>query len=118
MDTRRSPPSPPHLSPQTPRLPPLLIALCLSALILPSKSQDLPVPASASDIPQPNSLAAILGELLDYKQERGLSLEKKASQLPRCDVGERCAMKHGPRIGKLCDCLRGASCSFFMLRCY
>ncbi|KPP61736.1 hypothetical protein Z043_120133 [Scleropages formosus] len=35
-----------------------------------------------------------------------------------CDVGERCAMKHGPRIGRLCDCLRGTACNSFFLRCY
>ncbi|XP_073465314.1 cocaine- and amphetamine-regulated transcript protein-like [Aquarana catesbeiana] len=116
MDTRRPPPSPTYL---TPRTPTLLLALCLSSLILPGKSEDFQLPGSPNDLPlQPNSLAVALGELLDYNQDRGLSLEKKASQLPRCDVGERCAMKHGPRIGKLCDCLRGASCSSFMLRCY
>ncbi|XP_059205870.1 cocaine- and amphetamine-regulated transcript 4 [Centropristis striata] len=47
-----------------------------------------------------------------------LSVEKKASVIPRCDVGERCAMKHGPRIGRLCDCLRGTACNTFFLRCY
>ncbi|XP_034748710.1 cocaine- and amphetamine-regulated transcript 4 [Etheostoma cragini] len=36
----------------------------------------------------------------------------------KCDVGERCALKHGPRIGRLCDCLRGAACNTFFLRCY
>ncbi|XP_071061008.1 cocaine- and amphetamine-regulated transcript protein-like [Pseudochaenichthys georgianus] len=46
-----------------------------------------------------------------------LSVEKKASVIPRCDVGERCAMRHGPRIGRLCDCLRGTACNTFFLRC-
>lgn len=50
--------------------------------------------------------------------DKGLSVEKKASVIPRCDVGERCAMKHGPRIGRLCDCLRGTACNSFFLRCY
>lgn len=27
-------------------------------------------------------------------------------------------MKHGPRIGRLCDCLRGTACNTFFLRCY
>lgn len=36
----------------------------------------------------------------------------------QCDIGERCAMKHGPRIGRLCDCLRGTACNTFFLRCY
>ncbi|XP_078525019.1 cocaine- and amphetamine-regulated transcript protein-like [Lissotriton helveticus] len=59
-----------------------------------------------------------LEELLENNQDNRLSVEKKASMLPRCDVGERCALKHGPRIGKLCDCLRGASCNTFLMRCY
>ncbi|KAG8535373.1 hypothetical protein GDO81_028707, partial [Engystomops pustulosus] len=67
---------------------------------------------------QSNSLAVALGEMLEYNQGRGAGVERRAAQVPRCDVGERCAMKHGPRIGKLCDCLRGASCNTFMLRCY
>ncbi|XP_051552395.1 cocaine- and amphetamine-regulated transcript protein-like [Myxocyprinus asiaticus] len=27
-----------------------------------------------------------------------------------CAVGSRCAMRLGPRIGKLCDCGRGSNC--------
>lgn len=27
-------------------------------------------------------------------------------------------MKHGPRIGRLCDCMRGTACNTFFLRCY
>ncbi|XP_075048404.1 cocaine- and amphetamine-regulated transcript protein-like [Mixophyes fleayi] len=104
---------------QTPRHSAFLLALCLSTLILPGKAEDPRLATSLEDIPlQSNSLAVALGEMLEYNQDRGISLEKKASQVPRCDVGERCAMKHGPRIGKLCDCLRGASCNSFMLRCY
>ncbi|CAB1351054.1 unnamed protein product [Coregonus sp. 'balchen'] len=66
-------------------------------------------------------LADALEGLLEGGQQDnriGLSVEKKASLIPRCDVGERCAMKHGPRIGRLCDCLRGTACNTFFLRCY
>ncbi|XP_056336512.1 cocaine- and amphetamine-regulated transcript 4 [Danio aesculapii] len=63
-------------------------------------------------------LAEALDELLDGDQDNRISLEKKASIIPRCDVGERCAMKHGPRIGRLCDCMRGTACNTFFLRCY
>ncbi|KAM6973815.1 cocaine- and amphetamine-regulated transcript 4 [Aplochiton taeniatus] len=68
----------------------------------------------------PRDLAEALEGLLDAGQDNslGLSVEKKASVFPRCDVGERCAMKHGPRIGRLCDCLRGTACNSFFLRCY
>ncbi|KAM8841583.1 cocaine- and amphetamine-regulated transcript 4 [Spinachia spinachia] len=62
-------------------------------------------------------LAEALQGLLDEGDPR-LSMEKRASVIPRCDVGERCAMKHGPRIGRLCDCLRGTACNTFFLRCY
>ncbi|XP_069807092.1 cocaine- and amphetamine-regulated transcript protein-like [Dendropsophus ebraccatus] len=97
----------------------LLLTLCLTALLLPGRAEDPRLQLTPEELPlQSNSLAVALGEMLEYSQDRGLLLEKKAAQLPRCDVGERCAMKHGPRIGKLCDCLRGASCNSFMLRCY
>ncbi|XP_063803937.1 cocaine- and amphetamine-regulated transcript protein-like [Pseudophryne corroboree] len=107
---RRCPP----LAQLPPRHSAFLLLLCLSTLILPGKGEDPRLSLSQED----NSLAMTLGEMLQYNQDKGISLEKKASQVPRCDVGERCAMKHGPRIGKLCDCLRGASCNSFMLRCY
>ncbi|XP_077116731.1 cocaine- and amphetamine-regulated transcript protein-like [Ranitomeya variabilis] len=97
----------------------LLLALCLSTLILPGRSQNPGLQLSQEELPlQSNSLAVALGELLEYNQARTMAVEKRAVQVPRCDMGERCAMKHGPRIGKLCDCLRGASCNSFMLRCY
>uniref|UniRef100_W5MQ38 Uncharacterized protein n=1 Tax=Lepisosteus oculatus TaxID=7918 RepID=W5MQ38_LEPOC len=47
-----------------------------------------------------------------------LFIHKEPCLKAQCDVGERCAVKHGPRIGKLCDCLRGAACNTFLLRCY
>ncbi|XP_044028091.1 cocaine- and amphetamine-regulated transcript 4 isoform X2 [Siniperca chuatsi] len=62
-------------------------------------------------------LAAALQGVLD-EADSSVSVQKKASVIPRCDVGERCAMKHGPRIGRLCDCLRGTACNTFFLRCY
>ncbi|XP_073422733.1 cocaine- and amphetamine-regulated transcript protein-like [Dendrobates tinctorius] len=97
----------------------LLLALYLSTLILPGRSKDPRLQISKEELPmQSNSLAVALGELLEYNQGQTIVVEKKAVQVPRCDMGERCAMKHGPRIGKLCDCLRGASCNSFMLRCY
>ncbi|XP_073495309.1 cocaine- and amphetamine-regulated transcript protein-like [Phyllobates terribilis] len=109
----------PRLTGGPPKHCTLLLALCLSALILPGRSQDPRLQISQEEVPlQSNSLAVALGELLEYNQDRAMAVEKKAVQVPRCDMGERCAMKHGPRIGKLCDCLRGASCNSFMLRCY
>uniref|UniRef100_A0A3P9IB87 Uncharacterized protein n=2 Tax=Oryzias TaxID=8089 RepID=A0A3P9IB87_ORYLA len=81
-----------------------------------SENQQLSEPALGLTT---NELAEALQGLLDEADSNvGLSVEKKASVIPRCDVGERCAMKHGPRIGRLCDCLRGTACNTFFLRCY
>ncbi|XP_034383780.1 cocaine- and amphetamine-regulated transcript protein [Cyclopterus lumpus] len=43
--------------------------------------------------------------------------EEKRGSIALCGVGDRCAMKFGPRIGKLCDCGRGANCNSYLLRC-
>ncbi|CAN9507271.1 unnamed protein product [Ophioblennius macclurei] len=41
----------------------------------------------------------------------------KRGVIPLCGMGDRCAMKYGPRIGKLCDCSRGANCNSYLLKC-
>ncbi|XP_069074257.1 cocaine- and amphetamine-regulated transcript protein-like [Pleurodeles waltl] len=101
----------------------LLLGLCLSLVLLGCQAQGSEEGGSQEDqTPQhgypARALVDALEELLENNQDNRLSVEKKASQLPRCDVGERCALKHGPRIGKLCDCLRGATCNTFLMRCY
>ncbi|TSK31396.1 Cocaine- and amphetamine-regulated transcript protein [Bagarius yarrelli] len=63
-------------------------------------------------------MAEALESLLEGDEDNQAGLDKRASIIPRCDVGERCAMKHGPRIGRLCDCMRGSACNTFFLRCY
>ncbi|XP_034401623.1 cocaine- and amphetamine-regulated transcript 4 [Cyclopterus lumpus] len=99
------------------------LSVCLSvltSLCQGQRSADNQLP-SAADEPMlgftTDELAEALHGFLD-DSSFGLSVEKKASVIPRCDVGERCAMKHGPRIGRLCDCLRGTACNTFFLRCY
>ncbi|XP_074522741.1 cocaine- and amphetamine-regulated transcript protein-like [Halichoeres trimaculatus] len=63
-------------------------------------------------------LLGALKEVLEKLQERKLpSWEKKFGQVPTCDVGEQCAIRKGARIGKMCDCPRGASCNFYLLKC-
>ncbi|KAM9823664.1 cocaine- and amphetamine-regulated transcript 4 [Neosynchiropus ocellatus] len=89
------------------------LSICLSVLTAFCQGQRSPDQPLIGMTTQ--QLADALQNLLD---EDGLSVEKKASVIPRCDVGERCAMKHGPRIGRLCDCLRGTACNTFFLRCY
>uniref|UniRef100_A0A3P9K447 Cocaine- and amphetamine-regulated transcript protein n=1 Tax=Oryzias latipes TaxID=8090 RepID=A0A3P9K447_ORYLA len=59
-----------------------------------------------------------LQEVLEKLQAKRLpSWEKKFGQVPMCDVGEQCAVRKGARIGKMCDCPRGAFCNFFLLKC-
>ncbi|XP_018421969.1 PREDICTED: cocaine- and amphetamine-regulated transcript protein-like [Nanorana parkeri] len=61
-------------------------------------------------------LVEAMEELLGKFQDRYPVYQKRA-QIPMCDIGERCAVKQGPRIGKLCDCSRGSSCNSFLLKC-
>ncbi|XP_029919581.1 cocaine- and amphetamine-regulated transcript 4 [Myripristis murdjan] len=97
----------------------LYLSVCLSLLPPLCRGQ-----VSSADERSPPGLSAkelaeALQAVLDEADDRvGLTVQKKASVIPRCDVGERCAMKHGPRIGRLCDCLRGTACNTFFLRCY
>ncbi|CAF89749.1 unnamed protein product, partial [Tetraodon nigroviridis] len=35
----------------------------------------------------------------------------------QCDLGEHCAIRKGSRIGKMCDCPRGALCNIILLKC-
>ncbi|KAM8883499.1 cocaine- and amphetamine-regulated transcript 4 [Synchiropus picturatus] len=94
----------------------IYLSICLSVLTTfcqGQRSLDQPLIGMTTQ-----QLADALQNLLDEDDGVGLSVEKKASVIPRCDVGERCAMKHGPRIGRLCDCLRGTACNTFFLRCY
>ncbi|CAJ1050056.1 PREDICTED: cocaine- and amphetamine-regulated transcript protein-like [Xyrichtys novacula] len=63
-------------------------------------------------------LLGALQEVLEKLQAKKIpSWEKKFGQVPTCDVGEQCAVRKGARIGKMCDCPRGAFCNFFLLKC-
>ncbi|KAM9816872.1 cocaine- and amphetamine-regulated transcript protein-like [Neosynchiropus ocellatus] len=63
-------------------------------------------------------LLGALQEVLEKLQTKRLPMwEKKFGQVPTCDVGEQCAVRKGARIGKMCDCPRGAFCNFFLLKC-
>ncbi|XP_043935664.1 cocaine- and amphetamine-regulated transcript protein-like [Protopterus annectens] len=101
----------------------LFLGMCLCAFISVCQGQIQEQGASEEERAlhqgySANELAEALEDILGSAQDNRVYLEKKASQIPRCNVGERCAAKYGPRIGKLCDCLRGASCNTFLLRCY
>ncbi|XP_036391465.1 cocaine- and amphetamine-regulated transcript protein-like [Megalops cyprinoides] len=63
-------------------------------------------------------LLGALQEVLEKLQKKRIPpWEKKFGQVPTCDVGEQCAVRKGARIGKMCDCPRGAFCNFFLLKC-
>ncbi|KAG5274108.1 hypothetical protein AALO_G00159270 [Alosa alosa] len=63
-------------------------------------------------------LLGALQEVLEKLQTKRVNpWEKKFGKVPTCDVGEQCAVRKGARIGKMCDCPRGALCNFFLLKC-
>ncbi|NP_001278189.1 cocaine- and amphetamine-regulated transcript protein precursor [Astyanax mexicanus] len=63
-------------------------------------------------------LLGALQDVLEKLQTKRIPpWEKKFGQVPMCDVGEQCAVRKGSRIGKMCDCPRGAFCNFFLLKC-
>ncbi|KAJ8247481.1 hypothetical protein GJAV_G00246920 [Gymnothorax javanicus] len=61
-------------------------------------------------------LLEAMEELLGKFQSRLPSAEKRGS-IPLCGVGDRCAVRLGPRIGKLCDCAGRRSCNSYLLKC-
>ncbi|XP_028258228.1 cocaine- and amphetamine-regulated transcript-like [Parambassis ranga] len=69
-------------------------------------------PEAAADRDLIEALQSLLGRM----HSRVSSTEKRGS-IPLCGMGDRCAMKFGPRIGKLCDCGRGANCNSYLLKC-
>ncbi|KAK6476892.1 cocaine- and amphetamine-regulated mRNA protein-like [Huso huso] len=101
----------------------LLAVLCASlALALCQGQSSREVSDEAYTVKKPPSssekeLVEAMEELLGKFQSRFPSYEKKAGTIPLCDVGDRCAVKQGPRIGKLCDCARGSTCNSFLLKC-
>ncbi|XP_030048164.1 cocaine- and amphetamine-regulated transcript protein [Microcaecilia unicolor] len=63
-------------------------------------------------------LLEALQEVLEkLKSKRIPSYEKKYGQVPMCEAGDQCAVRKGPRIGKLCDCPRRTSCNTYLLKC-
>ncbi|XP_035485372.1 cocaine- and amphetamine-regulated transcript-like [Scophthalmus maximus] len=98
----------------------LLLLGLLSARCLGQASQEVSAAEDfAADKPEPaadRDLMEALEALLGTMHSRISSAEKRGS-IPLCAMGDRCAMKFGPRIGKLCDCGRGANCNSYLLKC-
>ncbi|KAI3371133.1 hypothetical protein L3Q82_023526 [Scortum barcoo] len=96
----------------------LMCALCPAGRTEAERDQrDLQDPRYAN----PSRLCVCLGalhEVLEKLQTKRINpWEKKYGQVPSCDLGEHCAVRKGSRIGKMCDCPRGAFCNFFLLKC-
>ncbi|XP_067305795.1 cocaine- and amphetamine-regulated transcript-like [Pseudorasbora parva] len=62
-----------------------------------------------------NELVEAMNALLGRYQTSLPTSEKRG--IPQCAVGSRCAMRLGPRFGKLCECIRGSNCNSFLLKC-
>ncbi|XP_041034531.1 cocaine- and amphetamine-regulated transcript protein-like [Carcharodon carcharias] len=101
-----------------------LLLLCAALLLLHCQGQSREA-ISAEDYPSTKHSDSAEKELFEAMEDilgkiqntRFSSYEKKAGQIPMCDIGDRCAVKQGPRIGKLCDCARGTTCNSFLLKC-
>uniref|UniRef100_A0A8C5LZ77 Cocaine- and amphetamine-regulated transcript protein n=1 Tax=Leptobrachium leishanense TaxID=445787 RepID=A0A8C5LZ77_9ANUR len=102
------------------RLP--LICASLSLLLLLVYSEESVVVRSTelsdNSSQEEKELIEALQEVLEkLKSKRILPLDKKLGWVPSCDAGEQCAVRKGPRIGKLCNCPRGTTCNFYILKC-
>ncbi|XP_061620830.1 cocaine- and amphetamine-regulated transcript-like [Phyllopteryx taeniolatus] len=91
----------------------LLVVLCHSQMSQEVSAEDLE--GDRSEPGTDRDLVEALDVLLGRMHNR-ISTEKRGS-IPLCGMGNRCAMKFGPRIGKLCDCGRGANCNSYLLKC-
>ncbi|XP_049459665.1 cocaine- and amphetamine-regulated transcript-like [Epinephelus fuscoguttatus] len=97
----------------------LLFVCLLSVICQGQASQDVYAEDFGVNKPEPRAdrdLMEVLEALLGRIHHRISSTEKRGS-IPVCGMGDRCAMKFGPRIGKLCDCSRGANCNSYLLKC-
>ncbi|XP_013876854.1 cocaine- and amphetamine-regulated transcript protein-like [Austrofundulus limnaeus] len=103
----------------------LLSACAAGAQLLDAESEEELSPRALRDfypkgpnLTNEKQLLGALQEVLEKLQAKRLpAWEKKFGQVPTCDVGEQCAVRKGARIGKMCDCPRGAFCNFFLLKC-
>ncbi|XP_005746738.1 cocaine- and amphetamine-regulated transcript-like [Pundamilia nyererei] len=97
----------------------LLLVGLLSVLCHGQASREV----SAEDFGEKKQEAAVDRDLLEAldvllgRNHNQVSSPEKRGSIPLCGLGNRCAMKYGPRIGKLCDCGRGANCNSYLLKC-
>ncbi|XP_066458170.1 cocaine- and amphetamine-regulated transcript protein-like [Eleutherodactylus coqui] len=102
------------------RLPLLYVSLSLLMLLVCSEETVgiRSVEVSDNNSQEEKELIEALQEVLEkLKSKRILPLDKKLGWVPSCDAGEQCAVRKGPRIGKICNCPRGTTCNFYILKC-
>ncbi|CAB1339110.1 unnamed protein product [Coregonus sp. 'balchen'] len=102
----------------------LLRLLCIGLMFVMCRGQaSQEVSAEEFGAQKSAAAAAAEKELVDameallVKMQSHLPSTEKRGMIPPCGMGDRCALRHGPRIGKLCDCGRVSSCNSFLLRC-
>ncbi|KPP80119.1 cocaine- and amphetamine-regulated transcript protein-like [Scleropages formosus] len=100
----------------------LLTLLCVTLLSVLSRGHTSnEVSASAEELGGKKTGSSAETELVEALEEILGKFEnrvpEKRGSIPTCGRGERCAVKLGPRIGKLCDCGRGSHCNSFLLKC-
>ncbi|XP_030397727.1 cocaine- and amphetamine-regulated transcript protein-like [Gopherus evgoodei] len=99
-----------------------MLLLCLALLAHQEADGDAQLPQDFplkhSYQPHEKQLLEELQDVLEKLQSKRISTwKKKYNQVPKCFIGQACAVKKGARIGRLCDCPRGATCNSFLLRC-
>ncbi|XP_076003112.1 cocaine- and amphetamine-regulated transcript-like [Genypterus blacodes] len=121
-DHRRPPPPPSTVTSTMDSSRMFRAVLCvglLSALCHCQASKEVSAEELGAERPELSTdrdLIEALEALLSRVQTR-LSSTEKRGVIPVCGMGERCAMRFGPRIGKLCDCGRGSNCNSYLLKC-
>ncbi|XP_023669092.1 cocaine- and amphetamine-regulated transcript protein-like [Paramormyrops kingsleyae] len=95
-----------------------VIGSLLFLLVNCDESLEMRSPENQDKTQEEKELIEALQEVLEkLKNKRLPSAEKKLGWVPSCDAGEQCAVRKGARIGRLCNCPRGTSCNFSILKC-
>ncbi|KAK7176095.1 hypothetical protein R3I93_000374 [Phoxinus phoxinus] len=89
----------------------LLTVVCSGQTSQELSSEDTQLSQRETENELVEAMTALLGR---YKSSLPTSEKRGIAQ---CAVGSRCAMRLGPRFGKLCECVRGSNCNSFLLKC-
>uniref|UniRef100_A0A8C5EY14 Cocaine- and amphetamine-regulated transcript protein n=1 Tax=Gopherus evgoodei TaxID=1825980 RepID=A0A8C5EY14_9SAUR len=107
----------PHRFPAMQRATMLLLCLALLAHQEPAPGEGFALTILLLLVSHRTQLEELQDVLEKLQSKRISTWKKKYNQVPKCFIGQACAVKKGARIGRLCDCPRGATCNSFLLRC-